>query len=46
MGRFAFFYMLMPVEPALYFENVLFFPLDGFSLFVKDQVIIGVWVHC
>jgi hypothetical protein len=22
-----------------------FFPLDGFSSFVKDQVTIGVWVH-
>jgi hypothetical protein len=22
-----------------------FFPLDGFSFFVKDQVAIGVWVH-
>ena len=24
---------------------MLFFPLDGFSTFVKDQVTIGVWVH-
>ena len=23
-----------------------FFPLDGFSSLVKDQVTIGVWVHC
>jgi hypothetical protein len=22
-----------------------FFPLDGFSSFVKDQVAIGVWIH-
>jgi hypothetical protein len=22
-----------------------FFPLDGFSYFIKDQVTIGVWVH-
>jgi hypothetical protein len=28
-----------------FFENVVFFPLDGFSSFVKDQVIIGVMVH-
>ena len=26
-------------------ENAIFFPLDGFSSFVKDQVTIGVWVH-
>jgi hypothetical protein len=26
-------------------ENAVFFPLDGFSYFVKDQVTIGVWVH-
>jgi hypothetical protein len=24
---------------------LFFFPLDGFSSFVKDQVTIGVWVH-
>jgi hypothetical protein len=30
---------------APFVENAVFFPLDGFSSFVKDQVIIGVWVH-
>jgi len=25
--------------------GMLFFPLDGFSSFAKDQVTIGVWVH-
>jgi hypothetical protein len=30
--------------PAPFFENA-FFPLDGFSSLVKDQVTIGVWVH-
>jgi hypothetical protein len=25
--------------------SYIFFPLDGFSSFVKDQVTIGVWVH-
>jgi hypothetical protein len=34
-----------PVEPAAFVENAVFFPLDGFSSFVKDQVTIGVWVH-
>ena len=26
-------------------ENAIFFPLDGFGSFVKNQVTIGVWVH-
>ena len=26
-------------------EDAVFFPLDGFRSFVKDQVAIGVWVH-
>jgi hypothetical protein len=30
--------------PAPFVENVVFFPLDGFSTLVKDQVTIGVWV--
>ena len=34
-----------PVEPAPFVEIAVFFPLDGFSSFVKDQVIIGVCVH-
>jgi len=33
------------VEPAPFVENAVFFLLDGFSSFVKDQVTIGVWVH-
>ena len=35
----------MPVEPASFVENVVFFPLDGFSNFVKDQLTINMWVH-
>jgi hypothetical protein len=35
----------LPVEPAPFVENAVFFPLDDFSFFVKNQVIIGVWVH-
>jgi len=32
--------------PAPFVENAaFFFPLDGFSSLVKDQVTIGVWVH-
>jgi hypothetical protein len=26
-------------------KMVSYFPLDGFNSFVKDQVILGVWVH-
>ena len=26
-------------------KNAVFFPLDGFSPFVKNQVTIGLWVH-
>ena len=26
-------------------KNTVFYPLDGFSFFVKDQVTIGAWVH-
>jgi hypothetical protein len=44
-GLIAFFYILTTVEPATFVENAVFFPLDGFSFFVKDQVIIGVWIH-
>ena len=35
----------LPVEPAPFVDNAVFFPLDGFSSFVKDQVTIGVWIH-
>jgi hypothetical protein len=44
MDLLAFFYML-PVEQAPIVENAAFFPLHGFSSFVKDQVTIGMWVH-
>ena len=30
--------------PAPFVENAVFFPLDGFSSLVKDQVTIVVWV--
>ena len=33
------------VQPAPFVENAVFFLLDVFSSFVKDQVTIGVWVH-
>jgi hypothetical protein len=29
----------------LYVENAVFFPLDGFSSLVNDQLTIGVWIH-
>jgi hypothetical protein len=32
----------MPVETAPFVENVVFFPLDGFSSFIKDQMTMGV----
>jgi hypothetical protein len=31
--------------PVPFVENAFFFPLDGFSSLVKDQVTIGVWIH-
>jgi hypothetical protein len=31
--------------PAPFVENAVFFPLDGFSSLVKDQVTIGVWAQ-
>jgi hypothetical protein len=31
--------------PAPFVENAVFFPLDGFSSLVEDQVTIGVWVQ-
>ena len=43
MNQLAFCYMLT-VEPAPFVENAVFFPLDGFSSVVKDEVTIGVWV--
>jgi hypothetical protein len=30
---------------APFVENAVFFPLDGFTSLVRDQVTIGVWVH-
>jgi hypothetical protein len=35
---------MLTVEPAPFVENAVFFPLDGFSSVVKDEVTIGVWV--
>ena len=35
----------LPVEVTPFFENAVFFPLDGFGFFVKDQVTLGVWVY-
>jgi hypothetical protein len=37
--------ILLHVEPSPFVENIVFFLLDDFSSFVKDQVTIGVWVH-
>jgi hypothetical protein len=34
-----------PVEPILFVEKAVFFPLDGFSSYLKDKVTIGVWIH-
>ena len=45
MGRFAFFYMITTSCASTVCENAVFFPLDGFSPLVEDQVTIGVWVH-
>jgi hypothetical protein len=41
MDQFAFFYMPTPVELAPFVENAVFFSLDGFVVFVKDQVTTG-----
>jgi hypothetical protein len=35
MDQFSFFYL--PLEPAPFVEKAVFFPLDGFWFFVKDQ---------
>ena len=45
MDQFKFFYIITASEPAPFVENAVFFPLDGFSCFDKDQVTIGVWIH-
>jgi hypothetical protein len=37
--------MLTTVKPAPFVKDAIFFPLDGFNPFVKDQVTKGVWVH-
>ena len=31
--------------PALFVEDALFFPLNTFSVFVKNQVFVGVWIN-
>ena len=41
MDQFAFFCILTSNEPAPFVEKAIFFPLDVFSSFVKDQVAIG-----
>ena len=38
MHTFSFFYKKPLFVPVPYVENAVFFPLDGFSSFVKDQV--------
>jgi hypothetical protein len=45
MDQFAYFYKITTSVPAPFVENAVFFPLAGFSPFVRDQVTIGVWVH-
>ena len=45
MDQFIFCTCEPPNEPVPFFENVVFFPLDGFSFFVKNQVTIGMWVY-
>jgi hypothetical protein len=45
MDQLTFFYIQLSVEPAPFVENALFFSLDGFSFFVKDQVTIDVWAQ-
>ena len=45
MDQFTFFYMITTSCAAPFVKNAVFFPLDGFTSFVKDQVTIGVWVH-
>jgi hypothetical protein len=45
MDQFSFFYCCPPVETASFVENAVFFLLDGFSSFIKNQVPVGVWVH-
>jgi hypothetical protein len=45
MNQFAFFYMITASVPTPFAENAVFYPLDGFSSLVKDQVNIGVWIH-
>jgi hypothetical protein len=46
MGQFAFFYMQISVEPALFVEYAVHppLPLDDFDFFVKNLVTIGVWI--
>ena len=47
MDQFEFFYMLTASWLTQYhlLKMLSFFPLDGFSSFVKNEVTIGVWVH-
>jgi hypothetical protein len=45
MDQFPFSYMITASCAAPFVENAVFFPLDGFSSLVKDQVPMGLWVH-
>ena len=42
MDQFALFYMITTSCASTIVEKSIFFPLDGFSSLVKDQVTIGV----
>jgi hypothetical protein len=45
IDQFVFFYIIdCQLSQHLFFEYAVFFPLDSFALFVKDQVTIGLWV--
>ena len=45
MDRFVFYMLTSSWTNIICWKGYLFFPLDGCSSFVKDQVTIGVWVH-
>ena len=44
MGLFSFSTYELPVRPAPFIEDALFFPSDIFGFFVKDQVCVSVCV--
>ena len=45
MDQSEFFYMITTSSANTFVENAVFFPLDGFNSFVKDQVTIDMWVN-